>query len=481
MTESTATESEILAYVYDELSSAERRAFEEKIAAAPELRAEVDAMLATRRWLGSDARFGEDSGRDLPPPHLVDAIVQAEAIARSASVREALQAQPVASGNKGKGWLGRLNQWVFGGGIAVAATLAFLVFNKTPENEEPPAMDAVMQAANDVGSPAPAAESQKAIEFEKADLAESTTPSSAKAAAPGMAAEELAEADVEKNARFEAAKDGKRAGASLAKTKATGTAPAKAPSASSVQPEGIAADFGVAMSPSANEGAAMRGSIAGVSGSGGAALSAEALEPAAPAAGARMMPPVPKPAARAQAAKKRLRMREISPERQERMQLRENLRTQEAQSEAQMTLASAGIALNEERYAEALELFVRAGHEDRATKSLGAAPWIGQMRALIALRRFEQALDLFSELKRRTRGQSEERALSHWFAGQAAESLQRLAEAKSHYRFAARNHASLQAQAQAAFKRVQNQEKAAKASSAAPSASSASAAEQPTP
>jgi hypothetical protein len=325
---------------------------------------------------------------------------------------------------------------------------------------------------------------QKAKGVEKAELAESAPPPSEKDAAPELAADEMAAdgmatADEEPPARSMAAKVARRAREGEAKTKANKKGQAKAPAAPPALSEDIAADFGAARG--GIDGAAMNESIAGASGAGGAAFRAEASEAAAPSSGARPMPPMPKPAARAKAAKKRLRMSEISPERRERLQLRENLRTQEAQSDAQMTLASAGIALNEERYAEALELFVRAAHEDRATKSLGAAPWIGQMRALIALQRFEKALDLFPELKRRTRGQSEERALSHWFAGQAAERLKRFAEAKSHYRFAARNHASLQSQAQAAFKRVQNQEKAAKASSAAPAVSSAPKAESPTP
>ena len=488
MTESSASESEILAYVYDELSSAERREFEQKMDGEPALRAEVEGLLATRQWLGADARFGEESGRDTPPPQLVDAIVQAEAIARSAEVREALQAQPAGSAHE-TGWLGRLNQWVFGGGIAVAATLAFLVFRDAPEHDEPPAMDSVMQAAKYGNAKAPDGSTKKTI-ASKAAKSTGLVP----AAAPS-ARSNLSEKPVAEVASEPVSGDEKGAGTTgpadkrVRRTKAKATVAQKSSDSSEGQMRERAAKEAAPKSESEAAAEAPFESNLGGMGSGGvgeaeesraaflsepSAAESAALDVSAPARGARAMPPVPRPAARAKAAQKRMRMKAISSDRQERMQLREDLRKQEAQSAAQMSLASAGIALNEKRYQEALELFVRAGHEDRSTKSLGAAPWIGQMRALLALERLEQALALFPALKNRTRGQSEERALAHWYAGQAAERLARFAEAKSHYRFAARSHASLQAQARAAFQRVQQAQNAAKKSAGA-----AVAAEQP--
>lgn len=493
MTETSASESQILAYVYDELSSVERRAFEEKMASEPNLRAEVDGLLATRTWLGADARFGQDRGLDIPPPHLVDAIVQAEAIARSASVREALQQAPGVAGSDDRGWLGRLNQWMLGGGIAVAATLAFLVSNKTPEHDEPPAMESMMQASERAGGAAKEAKSDREAEPQKAA---STGAVPAAPAPMATMAKDVAEAEDAAPPSDDGRKEkGQVADEGIAKAKRSPSAKVGLPGSgmreleaamdsapSSPEAESAAADllggFGAGLEVFEGERAGIGAGPSRGDTPRGASRGA-AFDNAAPSLGARAMPPVPKAAARAQAEKKRLRTKDISPEQQERLQLRENLRRQEAQSDAQMTLASAGIALQEERYAEALELFIRASHEDRATKSLGAAPFIGQMRALLALQRFQQALDLFPELKRRTRGQSEDRALAHWFAGQAAERLGRLAEAKSHYRFAARNHASLQAQAQAAFQRVSNAESAAKNASSASSAPSAASESSP--
>src|SRR5678815_4980131 len=90
MAVSEETEALMLAYVYGELSANAAREFERQMAADPELRAEVDGMRATLDVFGKDAAFGLSSGVDVPPAHLVDAILKDEAIARIAPVKEAM-------------------------------------------------------------------------------------------------------------------------------------------------------------------------------------------------------------------------------------------------------------------------------------------------------------------------------------------------------------------------------------------------------
>lgn len=502
MTEFPSTESEILAYVYGEMTLDARRAFEEKMAAEPALRAEVDGLLATRAWLGTDARFGQASGQDLPPPHLVDAIVRAEAIARPASVREALQTLPPPSA--ARGWLQRLNHWLVGGGVAVAATLAFWISKGTPEPENLPVADSAL-AVEPSGRKKMAPESPP--QLKRSDAPEGPATNAALFAAPGaarrVAGDEAASAEAPGGVRPEPVQETKSAelgglaeggGAPFqARTGPSSRAPAArlaqepsaAPPAAKAQKEIAAARetppptaLSAQEAPAAFADADMPTSSDAPGDAESVARGPEDAPPIfAPAHSAQ--PPQPKDVARAFAASKRRRQERFSPERQKQLQLREQLRKQEVQNAAEMTLATAGIALTEGRNDEALELFVRASHEDRAIGALGAAPFIGQMRALLALGRAEQALALLPTLQKRTSGQSEERALAHWLAGQAAERLARLDEAKSHYRMAARSHASLRAQAMQAFERVQTQAKATKSQSqpaaAAPQASPPSA------
>lgn len=137
----------MLAYVYGELSDDDARAFEQRLAADAGLRAEVDGLLATRELLGEDARYGESSGADLPPPHLLDAILRAEVLARPTEIRQAH-----AAGGAAGGWLSRLSLWVVGGSVAATAAAALLFVAKDESSLEPE-----MLAPSPIAAEAPAA------------------------------------------------------------------------------------------------------------------------------------------------------------------------------------------------------------------------------------------------------------------------------------------------------------------------------------
>lgn len=139
-----STEAQLLAYAYGELSGPEARAFEQRLQADAELRAELESIRATRELLGADARWGLDTKVDAPPPHLLDAIVRAEALARPAEIRNAraMEARPTLTA--------RLSRWLVGGGVLVGATAALLVVVSRSSDQE-------MMPASPLGAAAPAA------------------------------------------------------------------------------------------------------------------------------------------------------------------------------------------------------------------------------------------------------------------------------------------------------------------------------------
>ncbi|MBM4280034.1 MAG: hypothetical protein FJ137_04545 [Deltaproteobacteria bacterium] len=138
----------VLAYVDGTLGEAARAAFAARLGAEPALRAEVEGLVALRALLADDARFGQDSGVDAPPAHLVDAIVRAEVAARPDAIRAAvLRAADDAAGRGG--WRARLSSWLVGGSLVGAGALALLVVVQRAE-----APSAAPQAV--AGSAAPA-------------------------------------------------------------------------------------------------------------------------------------------------------------------------------------------------------------------------------------------------------------------------------------------------------------------------------------
>lgn len=127
------TEAELLAYAYGELPAPAARAFERRLQGDAELQAELAGIMATRELFGRDARWGMDTKVDLPPPHLVDAIVRAEALARPAAIRDARALTPRPT------LTARLSRWLIGGGVLVGATAALLLVVKQGDRSAEPA------------------------------------------------------------------------------------------------------------------------------------------------------------------------------------------------------------------------------------------------------------------------------------------------------------------------------------------------------
>src|ERR1044071_2603564 len=124
MAVSEETEALMLAYVYGEVSATAAREFERQMAADAELRAEVDGMRATLDLVGKDAAFGLSSGVDVPPAHLVDAILRDEAIARAPQIKEAMVKRSALSSPSTADkatFTARLARWLLGGGLVVGA------------------------------------------------------------------------------------------------------------------------------------------------------------------------------------------------------------------------------------------------------------------------------------------------------------------------------------------------------------------------
>jgi hypothetical protein len=122
---------------------------------SPSVQAEVDGLRALRALLNNDAAWGEDSGVDAPPPHLLDAIVRAEVAARSDVVRQAIAtaSSPAAAPSA---WQ-RLSSWLVGGGVLVGAAAAVLL-----TVSRAPTLQAESVAAPKM-APAPAAIAQEPI------------------------------------------------------------------------------------------------------------------------------------------------------------------------------------------------------------------------------------------------------------------------------------------------------------------------------
>ncbi len=141
------TEALMLAYVYGELSASDARDFERRMGADAELRAEVEGMRAVHDLFGRDQEYGQRSLVDAPPPHLVDAICRAEALARPPQVREAMVKRAAPSST----WTARMARWLLGGGLVVGAAAAFLfVVTRSADKAEMAMAPAPVVAAADV-------------------------------------------------------------------------------------------------------------------------------------------------------------------------------------------------------------------------------------------------------------------------------------------------------------------------------------------
>jgi hypothetical protein len=94
----------------------------------PALADEIEGVRAVQTLLRADAQWGEASGTDMPPPHLLDAIVRAEVAARPDAIRHAVAASAGgAPAAPAAGLWSKLSSWAVGGGVVVAAAAAVVV------------------------------------------------------------------------------------------------------------------------------------------------------------------------------------------------------------------------------------------------------------------------------------------------------------------------------------------------------------------
>jgi anti-sigma factor RsiW len=131
MAVSEETEALMLAYVYGELPASAALEFERQMDADPELRAEVEGMKASHDLFGKDQAWGISAKVDVPPPHLMDAILKAELIARAPQVKEAMFKRDAPSSSS-TSFTAKLSRWLLGGGLVVGAAAAvFHVVTRT--------------------------------------------------------------------------------------------------------------------------------------------------------------------------------------------------------------------------------------------------------------------------------------------------------------------------------------------------------------
>jgi hypothetical protein len=423
-----------LAYVYGELGPAEVKSFEARLETDAELRAEVEGLVATRDLLDMDVRYGEESGRDVPPPHLTDAILRAEALARPREIREAA----IAASGQTRTWVQRLSVWLIGGGVAVgaAATLLVLVTSNSMMKES-----ADMAAAP---APAASADAESAPRFEPAKPMAKSAPNGAMEKSADFADEKPAEAFEE--SKKERAADGfapsrdpsprssgrqgeageDRAGAKDRSRSLVFNEPADAPMKQAApKPSQIAggkafdyAEGEAEEEPlaelAADEADADDNALGDSFGAGGASSKADGIAP--------MEPAPPPPATRAPAgppkvgsnlrkvlergkkapSKRKAKKRAV--ERDARSQMRAEAKGQLEQNERltaiNVAYRTAERAFNAGRFGVAYDEYGKAGALDAGGKVLGPMPHVGQMRSLHSLGRYREVLDHVPALMR---------------------------------------------------------------------------------
>lgn len=511
------TEALMLAYVYGELDGDAARAFEARLAEDAELRAEVEGLMATRDLLQVDARYGDESGLDAPPPHLVDAILSAEALARPPEIRDAslaVRGRP----EEPRGWVQKLSSWLLGGGVVVTAAAALLLMVSRKDAEEAPPMAAAEAPAPKQAEAQLAREAAERTEADRAvddkaappppgvepEPAGDEKPSAAPEIAQAAKAEEkraaklddlLARPVVEEDAP---AKDAKRAGRAKRKVRPapveksparTRAAPAKGGAlkeALEPPPRDDALDrpmaAGDAEPQAADETDALSGGASppgrgaspegGTRGSAALAPPQEQPEPSSAPPSSLSVggaygsgPPSLPDVVKKQAAERR-KARSRTQAGAKADSLKRETERARAQMEAETALASGGVALSEGRADEALELFQRAALFDKVARVLGAAPYVGQMRAYLALQRPREALALHP-LVRRYATTAEDRAQGALSAGQAAEALGQNQQARRLYEEAAR-HKSTKAAALKGLERLREAAAALESAAEAP-------------
>lgn len=426
------TEARMLAYVYGELDGDEARAFEARMAEDAELRAEVEGLFATRELLGVEKAHAEQAGLDEPPPHLLEAILRAEALARPPQIRDAsLALERGAPESGGGGFSHKLSTWLLGGGLALGAAAALFVL--VTQGEGPPEPAAIPLSKQEQAAPAP----EGAAPAAAAAGAKDRKVGSAERPLGGREAD--LDADLEESAyRPPAAPEALEA-----------EAPAEAKHALPGRGAGLVSPMDAPATRAHRKGAP--------------------YPSLSPRSGP---PPIPAPL-KEQLERQRAERAKKAPVQDKARARAERARLEQEVEEA---LAAGVVALQTRRPEDALDIFQRAALLDRALKKFGAAPYLGQMRAYLDLGRPAETYALLLLVRERANAPGQLAEGLMW-AAEAAEALQRLEDAERLYE-EARRYASTQRAAEKALDRLRQARARRKA--AEPAAKSAgAAAEEP--
>ena len=157
MTTSAAPDdTDLLAFLDGQLEPSAHAAFEARLSADPALRAEVEGLQAVRGLLDNDATWGVASKIDVPPPHLLQAILTAEVAARPDAIRQAAALSRDPARDPKRPLWARLSSWLVGGGALVGATAAILVVSQqSPSSNEMAAPVPATATATALPEPAP--------------------------------------------------------------------------------------------------------------------------------------------------------------------------------------------------------------------------------------------------------------------------------------------------------------------------------------
>ncbi len=101
----------------------------------PAFAAEFAALKDLSGLMATDRAWGLSSGTDVPPPHLLNAILQAEVAARPDAIRQAVVNADAPAGAP-KAWWARLSSFIVGGGVVVGAAAALMItVQRAPADE----------------------------------------------------------------------------------------------------------------------------------------------------------------------------------------------------------------------------------------------------------------------------------------------------------------------------------------------------------
>ncbi len=418
----------LLAYVDGEMDTAARVLFESRVNADPGLRAEVDSALAVKQLLRADAQFRTDAKLDVVPAQLLEAIVRAEVLARSETVKRAIVSNtaPVASR-----LVNRVSTWFLGGGVLAAAAVVVLYVGPHAATEAPSsAQPQAPTAALDSTSPQGAAGAREADGAVASALGGALGGASANGFADDPATRDaLAQAHAGKAASAEVAERVGRADA-VKDSKADLSERRMPPPPPSAASAGAGSDSAGGVGRAASEGVTLakeklsapissardeevalsadkmaqtrqqpeakrkNGSSDDVQLPASPAMVASSPKVSTPTASSASLDDAPKPSSQTDAKRRLADARKKAPSKAAAADSPTQMRDLEL---ANLAFSTGLNELKNKRYAEALDAFETAERGDHK-KTLGLSPVVGQMRVYTALKRYADVARLGGRL-----------------------------------------------------------------------------------